>query len=155
MATFFHLTDTFQGKVIEAGSPRFYTVYADGAFRGWVSGGQRDFRFLAEGGYAWGPSATTRAKAVEAYDARTEGERQAREWRAQQVPTDVKVIRLTAENIADEGPALVGWLIDGGEDLGEVVNVRLTRDGYANAMIVGSRGRDILGLPSTVTAYKL
>jgi hypothetical protein len=35
------------------------------------------------------------------------------------------------------------------------VNVRLTRDGFANAMVVGANGRDVLGLPSTVTAYKL
>jgi hypothetical protein len=154
MAIIFHLTDTFNGRVITEG-PKVYTVFADGVFRGWVSGGQRSFRFFPEGGFEWGPSAITRAKAVEAHDARVEAERVAADWRSKQVPTDVKVVRLTAENIDVEGSQLVGWLLDGAEDLGEVVNARLTRDGYANAMIVGANRRDVLGLPSTVTAYKL
>ena len=62
---------------------------------------------------------------------------------------------ITAENLADEAPNLIGCLLDGAEDLGEVTNVRLTRDGFTNAMIVGANGRDILGLPSEVTAYRV
>lgn len=154
MATIFHLTDTFNGQVIAEG-PKIYTAFVDGQFRGWVSGGQRSFRFFPEGGYEWGPSAITRAKAIAAYDANKEAERVATEWRSKQIPTEVKVVRLTAENIDTEGPALAGWLLDGGEDMGEVVNARLTRDGYRNAMVVGTRRRDVLGLPSTVTAYKI
>jgi hypothetical protein len=154
MATFFHLTDTFNGRVVTEG-PRVYTVFTDGAFLGWVSGGQRSFRFFPEGGFEWGPSATTRAKAVDAYYARKAKEEAARAWRSQQVPVSTYTVRLTVENLADELPNLVGCLLDGAEDLGEVVNVRVTRDGYENAMIVGTNGRDILGLPSQVTAYKL
>ncbi|QJD54029.1 hypothetical protein SEA_GALACTICA_82 [Streptomyces phage Galactica] len=154
MATFFHLTDTFNGRVVTEG-PRIYTVFTDGAFRGWVSGGQRSFRFFPEGGFEWGPSAITRAKAVDAYYARKAEEDAARERRSQQVPTHVYTARLTADNLADEAPNLVGCLMDGAEDLGEVTNVRLTRDGFNNAMIVGTRGRDVLGLPSTVTAYRV
>jgi len=154
MATIFTLTDTFNGRVVTEG-PRVYTVITDGAFRGWVCGGQRSFRFFPEGGFEWGPSATTRAKAVDAYYARKAEEEAAREWRSRQVPSHVYTVRLTADNLADEAPNLIGCLLDGAEDLGEVVSVRLTRDGYANAMIVGTRGRDVLGLPSEVTAYRL
>ena len=153
MATLFTQTDVFNGHKVEKGADRVYTVFVDGQFRGWVSGGNRSFRFFAEGDYSWGPSATTRAKAVQARDARVEAERSAKEWRSQQVPTDVKIVRLTAENIDSQD--LAGWLLDGAEELGEIVNVRLTRDGFRNAMIVGSNGRDVLGLPSTVTAYKI
>lgn len=155
MATFFHLTDTFQGRVIEAGSPRLYTVFTDGAFLGWVSGGQRDFRFCPEGGFEWGPSARTRQAAVDAYYAKKAKEDAARRWREQQVPTSVFTVRLTADNLHEAVEHLRGSLLEGAEDLGEVVNVRLTRDGHANAMVIGTNGRDILGLPSTVTAYKL
>lgn len=155
MATIFTQTDTFNGQTLVAGADRVYTVHVDGAFRGWVSGGQRSFRFFADGDYSWGPSATTRAKAIEARDARVEADRVAKEWRKSQVAIDVVVFRLTAENIDTEADALVGKLIDGAEDLGEIVNVRLTRDGFDNAMLIGSRGRDVLGLPSTVTAYRL
>lgn len=156
MATYFHITDTFNGKVVEAGSPRVYTVFtSEGGFLGWVSGGNRDFRFFPEGGYSWGPSARTRQAAVDAYYAKQAKEDAAREWRSQQVPTHVYTVRLTAENIADEAANLVGCLLDGAEDLGEITHVRLTRDGYANAMIIGKNGRDVLGLPSEVTAYRL
>jgi len=153
MATFFHLTDTFNGRVVTEG-PRIYTVFVDGAFRGWVSGGQRSFRFFPEGGFEWGPSASTRAKAVDAHYAKQAKEEAARAWRSQQVPAQVYTVRLTAENLADEVDNLIGFLIDGAEDLGEVASVRLTRDGFDNAMIVGANGRDVLGLPSMVTAYK-
>lgn len=156
MATYFHLTDTFRGQVMEAGSGRFYTVFtSEGGFLGWVSGGQRDFRFFPEGGFEWGPSARTRQAAVDAYYARKAEQEAAREWRSQQVPTHVYTVRLTAENLADELPNLIGCLMDGAEDLGEVKHVRVTRDGFANAMVVGANGRDVLGLPSTVTAYRL
>lgn len=156
MATFFHLTDTFRGQVMEAGAGRFYTVFtSEGGFLGWVSGGNRSFRFFAEGGFEWGPSGRTRQAAVDAYYARKAKEEAAREWRSQQVPTHVYTVRLTAENLADELPNLRGCLMDGAEDLGEVVNVRVTRDGFQNAMVVGANGRDVLGLPSTVTAYRL
>lgn len=155
MGTYFTQTDVINSKVVEAGSPRVYTVFVDGAFRGWVSGGSRDFRFLAEGGFSWGPSATTRAKAIEAHDARVEAERQAAAHRSEQVPTDVKVVRLTADNIAEEGPGLIGWYLDGAEDLGPVRNARKTFDGHENAKIIGSKGSDVLGLPSTVTAYRV
>ncbi|QPB09592.1 hypothetical protein CPT_Sycamore_052 [Streptomyces phage Sycamore] len=61
-------------------------------------------------------------------------------------------IRLTAENI--NTVALAGLTIEGAEDLGPLRSVRLTRDGFDNAMVYGERGRDVLGLPSTVTVYK-
>ena len=57
-------------------------------------------------------------------------------------------LRLTADNI---GTALKpGDVITDAEDLGPVKSARVTRDGFDNAMIVGERGRDVLGLPSTV-----
>lgn len=156
MATNFVRTDVIQGRrITEEGAPPVYTVFVDGVFRGWVSGGQRSFRFLAENGYEWGPEGATRAKAVERHDARIEADRKAQEWRSQQVPTEVKVLRLTAENIYEEGNQLVGWMISGAEDLGEITSARLTRDGYDNAMLVGNSRRDVLGLPSDITAYKL
>lgn len=156
MATYFTQTDTLRGQVVEAGFPRVYTVFtSEGGFLGWVSGGQRDFRFLAEHGSEWGPSGKTRQAAVDAYYARKAKEDAAREWRSQQVPTSVFTVRLTAENLAEALMHLRGCLMDGAEDLGEVVNIRVTRDGHENAMVIGTNGRDVLGLPSTVTAYKL
>lgn len=156
MATYFHLTDTLQDKVTEAGGPRAYTVFtSEDGFKGWVSGGQRDFRFLPLGGFEWGPSATTRQKAVDAYYTKKADKDAAREWRSQQVPTSVFTVRLTAENLHEAVEHLRGCLLDGGEDLGEISNVRLTRDGRADAVVIGTEGRDILGLPSMVTAYKL
>lgn len=156
MATYFTQTDTFRGQVMEAGAGRFYTVFtSEGGFLGWVSGGQRDFRFFPEGGFEWGPSGRTRQASVDAYYAKKAKEDAAREWRSQQVPTSVFTVRLTAENLHEAIEHLRGCLMDGAEELGEVVNVRLTRDGFANAMVVGANGRDVLGLPSTVTAYKL
>ena len=68
--------------------------------------------------------------------------------------TATKTVRLTVDNLDTEGAALVGWLIEGGEDLGVISGVRVTRDGFDNAMFVGSLDRDVLGLPSTVTAYQ-
>lgn len=155
MATFFHKTDTLLGRVVVGDGPAIYTVFIDGAFWGWVSGEKGSFMAIREGDINWGPSKRTRAQAVDARDARAEAERTAKEWRSKQVPTDVKVVRLTAENIDVEGPQLAGWLLADAEDLGEIVNARLSRDGYRNAMIIGTKSRDMLGLPSTVTAYKL
>lgn len=156
MATFFHLTDTFNGQVMAKGAGRFYTVFtSEGGFLGWVSGGNRDFRFFAEGGFEWGPSGRTRQAAVDAYYARKAKENAARKWREQQVPTSVFTVRLTPDNLHEAVEHLRGSLLEGAEDLGEVVNVRLTFDGHQNAMVIGANGRDVLGLPSTITAYKL
>lgn len=149
MATLFHLTDTFNGKVIAAGSPRLYTVFIDGRFWGWVSGGRGSFRAFPEGGFSWGRSAKTRQSAIDAYEA----DKAAAEATAKAPRKDVREIRLSAENIASVD--LTGWLLEGAEDLGVIKNVRLTRDDYENAVVIGDRGRDVLGLPSTVTAYKL
>lgn len=149
MATIFVQTDTFNGKRVEEGSARFYTVFIDGKFWGWVSGGQRSFIAFPEGGYAWGRSAKTRKGAVDAYEADVATAKAT----ATAPRKDVREIRLSADNIASVD--LTGWLLEGAEDLGVIMNTRLTHDGNANAMIVGDRGRDILGLPSTVTAYKL
>jgi hypothetical protein len=64
----------------------------------------------------------------------------------------MQTITLTAENIATA--PLVGLTIEGAEDLGPIRSARLTRDGFGNAMIYGELGRDVLGLPSTVTLHK-
>lgn len=149
MATFFHLTDTFNGKVIAAGSPRLYAVHIDGKFWGWVSGGRRSFRAFPEGGFSWGRSAKTRRGAIDAYEA----DRATAQATARAPRKDIREVRLSTENIASVD--LTGWLLEGAEDLGVVKGVRLTGDGYENAVVIGDRNRDVLGLPSTVTAYKL
>lgn len=157
---FFNRTDTFNGKVIEhlAADP-FYAVHegtgtGDIAFRGWVSGGHGSFRFFAEGGDHWGPVGRTRKQAVDRYYAKVAADAAAQAEREARVPSSVYTVRLTADNLADEATNLVGALLEGAEDLGPMRNVRLTFDGYQNAMCVGENGRDVLGLPSTVTAYR-
>lgn len=135
---------------------KVYEVHMGGEFWGWVAGESRSYLAMSKDAYEWetGRSRRTKAQAVEAAIANKEAERKAAEWRATQVPTHVYSVRLTAENIADEAPNLVGMLMDGAEDLGEVVSARLTRDGHDNAMIVGSVRRDVLGLPCDITAYR-
>lgn len=66
-----------------------------------------------------------------------------------------RIVRVTAEFVTTQGDSLKGWIIEGAEDLGYVTNVRITRDGFDNAMIVGTKGRDVFGLPSTITAYQI
>lgn len=149
MATIFHLTDTFNGKVVDFGADRVYTVFIDGKFWGWVSGGRRSFRAFPEGGFSWGRSAKTRKGAVDAF----ESDRATAKATATAPRKNVREIRLSADNIASV--ELAGWLLEGAEDLGVIKATRLTHDGHANAMIIGDRGRDILGLPSTITAYQL
>jgi hypothetical protein len=136
---------------------KVYEVHVGGEFWGWVAGEGRSYSAMPKDAYEWKQGRTRRTKlqAVEAAMANVVAEKVAADWRSRQVPTDVKVVRLTADNIDTEGPQLAGWLLDGGEDLGELVNARMTHDGFGNAMIVGSRSRDVLGLPCTVTAYKL
>lgn len=61
-------------------------------------------------------------------------------------------LRLTADNAGRHLKR--GDLIVGGEDLGKVVHARITRDGNDNLMVYGEKGRDVLGLPSTVTVKR-
>lgn len=155
MATFFHRTDVINGHQVAEG--KVYTVFIDGAFWGWVAGEDRNYHAMPENAYQWasGRARRTKAQALQAALANIAAEKVRREHRATQVPTEVRVVRLTAENVATEGPQLTGWLVDGAEDLGPMEVVRLTRDGYDNAKLVGDRGSDVLGLPSTITAYRL
>lgn len=60
------------------------------------------------------------------------------------------VIRLTKDTL-DQLHA--GDVIEGAEEMGPVTSVRLTRDGYENAMVRCELMSDILGLPSTVTVF--
>lgn len=131
---------------------RVHEVHIDGSFWGWVAGERRDFRAMSRTQYAWNSPKRTRGGAVEA--ARTaEGDQIALDVEtALHVPTYTREVRLTADTLADAD--LTGWTISGGEDLGPVRSIRLTRDGFDNAMIVGERSRDVLGLPCTVTAYR-
>lgn len=152
MATIFTLTDTIRDYVARDGS-KIYTVFVDGSFWGWVAGERRDFRAMGTNDYSWGPSRRTRAAAMEARGAQRADKRA--KLVDQPMPAEVAVIRLTADNVAEVAPLLVGWMIDGAEDLGPIRNVRVTWDGYHNAKVVGERGSDVLGLPSTVTAYRV
>lgn len=149
-------TRTANIRSYEVTEGKVYEVHMGGEFWGWVAGEDRSYVAMAKDAYEWqtGRARRTKAQAVEAAIANVEAERKAAEWRANQVPTHVYSVRLTADNIADEAPKLVGMLLDGGEDLGEIVTARLTRDGYDNAMLVGSVRRDVLGLPCDVTAYR-
>lgn len=149
-------TRTRQLRSYQVTEGKVYEVHMGGEFWGWVAGENRSYVAMAKDAYEWqsGRSRRTKAQAVEAAIANAEAERKAAEWRANQVPTAVYSVRLTAENIADEAANLVEMLLDGGEDLGEIVSARLTRDGHDNAMIVGSVRRDVLGLPCNVTAYR-
>ncbi|QNJ57687.1 hypothetical protein SEA_KEANU_82 [Streptomyces phage Keanu] len=149
-------TRTAQIRSYEVTEGKVYEVHVGGEFWGWVAGENRSYLAMAKDAYEWqtGRARRTKAQAVEAAIANVEAERKAAEWRANQVPTHVYSVRLTAENIADEAPNLVGMLLDGGEDLGEIVSARLTRDGHDNATLVGSVRRDVLGLPCNVTAYR-
>lgn len=152
----FHRTDSFDGRSWPANLDSLYAAFTNnGAKLGWVSGGHGNFRFFAEGSKAWGPSATTRSKAVEAFYVHKAIDDASRAHRSKQPPVSVFTVRLTSANLVDELPELVGCLIVGAEDLGEVVSARVTSDGRSNARIVGTTGRDILGLPSEITAYKL
>lgn len=57
-------------------------------------------------------------------------------------------IRVTKDNV--DTAFRRGDVIVGAEDLGPVLHVRLTRNGFADTMVYGELGTDILGLPSTV-----
>lgn len=149
---------TTQVRDYEVTDGKVYEVHVDGSFWGWVAGENRSFLAMSQTQHAWaGGTKRTRAQAVAAARA-VEAETLAKEVQpldAQPIPTSVFTVRLTAENLAEALVHLTGCLLEGAEDLGEVANVRLTRDGFNNAVVVGSNGRDILGLPSTVTAYKV
>lgn len=156
--TYFDRTDTFNGRVVEGGD-LLYVVHTctDGGapvLQGWVSGGHRSFRFFAVGAHAWGPVGRTRKQAIDRHYAKVAADAAAQAEREAQVPSAVFTVRLTADNLAEAAIHLQGSYLEGAEDLGPMRNVRLTHDGYANAMCVGENGRDILGLPSTVTAYR-
>lgn len=150
-------TRTAQIRDYQVAEGKVYEVHVGGEFWGWVAGEDRSYSAMPKDAYEWkqGRTRRTKTQAVEAAIANVEAAKVASEWRSRQVPTHVYTVRLTVENLADEAPNLVGCLLDGGEDLGEITNVRVTRDGFENAMIVGSVSRDVLGLPSTVTAYRL
>ena len=154
IATFIPTNKIRSAEITEG---KVYEVIVEGAFWGWVAGEDRSYLAMPKDAYEWktGRARRTKKQAVEAAVANVEAERVAADLRSARVPTGVKVVRLTADNIDLEGTRLIGWLLDGAEDLGEVTFVRLTHDGYDNARIIGTRGRDVLGLPSTVTAYKL
>jgi len=67
---------------------------------------------------------------------------------------ETRTLRLTAANFADELPGLVGWTVEGGEELGPIVSGRVTWDGFDNARITGELDSDILGLPQTITVTR-
>lgn len=149
-------TRTAKLRSYEITEGKVYEVHMGGEFWGWVAGEDRSYVAMAKDAYEWqtGGARRTKAQAVEAAIANVEAERKAAEWRERQTPTAVYSARLTAENLDYHAPYLVGMLLDGAEDLGEVTSLRVTRDGYDNAVIVGSVRRDVLGLPCTVMAYK-
>lgn len=62
------------------------------------------------------------------------------------------LVNITTDNLYDTIKA--GDIIVGAEDLGVVVSVRVTRDGFDNALVVGESGRDVLGLPSTIEVQR-
>lgn len=150
-------TRTARIRSYEITEGKVYEVHVGGEFWGWVAGEDRSYSAMPKDAYEWkqGHPRRTKAQAVAAAIANVEAAKLAADWRSRQVPTHVYTVRLTVENLHDEVPNLVGCLLDGGEDLGEIVNVRVTRDGFDNAMVVGAVSRDVLGLPCTVTAYKL
>lgn len=61
-------------------------------------------------------------------------------------------IRVTKANV--NSAFVPGDVIVGAEDLGPVRSARLTVDGHENAMVYGEKGRDVLGLPSTVQVVR-
>jgi hypothetical protein len=132
---------------------KVYEVCIDGSFWGWVAGENRSYVAMSQTQYAWsGGTKRTKAQAVAAAR-KAEGESIARELAvALHVPTYTREVRLTADNLSETD--LTGWTISGGEDLGPVSNVRLTHDGLDNASITGDDGRDVLGLPCTITVYR-
>lgn len=154
IATFIR-TDKIRSDEVTGG--KAYEVIVEGAFWGWVAGEDRSYLAMPKDAYEWktGRACRTKKQAVKAAIANVEAERMAAEQRSMQVPSEVYTVRLTPENVHEEGPKLVGSYLDGAEDLGVIQLVRLTHDGHRNARVVGERSRDILGLPSTVTAYKL
>lgn len=137
-------TNIFRGKTIEHDSAPTYEVHIKGEYWGHVSGSKGDYRAVSQHGYTWGPSRRTRAHAVEA--AKTA------EMLAVQTPATPPEgsfeVRVTEHNLNDV--IQVGDVIFGAEDLGPVRSVRLTVDRYRNAVVIGEKGRDILGLPSNV-----
>jgi len=149
--TFTPTTQIREYNVVDGG--KAYEVHIDGAFWGWVAGENRSYVAMPQTSYQWlSGFKRTRAQAVEAAR-KAEGEQMAREIEvAMHVPTYTREVELTADNLAEHD--LTGWVISGGEDLGAVRSIRLTRDGFNNAMVVGDRGRDVLGLPSKVLAYR-
>lgn len=140
----FNRTDLFRGAVVNDDTAPVYEVHIKGEYWGHVSGSKGDFRAVSKHGYTWGPNRRTRAHAIEA--AKTA------ELLAVQTPATPPEgaieVRVTEHNLHDV--IKVGDVIFGAEDLGRVQSVRLTVDRYRNAMVVGDKGRDVLGLPSTV-----
>lgn len=154
IATFIRTDKIRSDKVAEG---KVYEVIVEGAFWGWVAGEDRSYLAMPKDAHEWktGYARRTKKQAVKAAIVNVEAERLAAEQRSQQIPTEVYTTRLTPENVHEEGLKIVGSYLDGAEDLGVIRHVRLTHDGYRNAMVIGDRGRDVLGLPSTVTSYKL
>lgn len=149
MAVTFTRTQTFLGRSLVNAAYPFYEVHLDGEFWGWVSGERRSFRAFRSTGGAWGRAARTRQGAFDAFLA---DESRAAEL-ADRPRKETRKVLLTIDNVNDVD--LVGWVLEGAEDLGLITNIRATYDGFENARIIGDRGRDILALPSTVTAYRV
>ena len=137
-------TNIINGQTLTDGAAPTYEVHASGEFWGYVNGEKGYFRAMSQHGFTWGPNRRTRAHAVEA--AKTH------EVLAVQTPATPPEgaieVRVTEHNLNDV--IRPGDRIFGAEDLGVVQSVRLTVDRYRNAVVVGDKGRDILGLPSTV-----
>lgn len=141
-ATQFVPTNIFRGEKIEEDSEPLYEVHEQGRTWGYVSGAKGQFRAISQHAFSWGPNRRTRAQAVEA--AKTAELMEP----VPDIPGDAIKYRVTEHNLHEV--IKPGVLIAGATDLGPVVSVRLTNDRYRNALVVGTEGRDVLGLPSTV-----
>lgn len=137
-------TNIINGRTLSDDAAPTYEVHIGGEFWGYVNGEKGYFRAMSQHAFSWGPNRRTRAHAVEA--AKT-SEMLAVNTNATP-PEGSREVHVTEHNLNEV--IQVGDVIFGAEDLGPVRSVRLTTDRYRNAVVVGEKGRDVLGLPSTV-----